>query len=440
MVGVPGRSKACNTCRMRKKGCDFQRPSCGQCRRIGVDCGGYTRSRVFVNVTNPANIRGLRSQAAVPGTLGIIQPPSLSRTAFEERIFDLFWEGFMPSAPLFSPGSSIKRYSNGDWATAVQDLYRTDTALRQGLLALSLGTIGRRDKQQWMINDGLKFYCNALSEMNVALRHPSRRKSDALMVGSRILGFYEAISHIKRRQRCPLSQPVWKTVPWRNIPKTPKDTLADVFVDVPGILEDIDLLRGCKDGEAKEAKRYKLIEECWRMDAELNWWLEFLSPRQELEELLVRGFSNPTACDVAVASIMSLFWTMCVLTYSTLRLVMGPEPHLELPERTNPRLYCAKIANIVEIFFHPAAGTFGIQSAPLPIGMALVYLNSTEEGFTCAEKWKLLSFFGRRADSGIGIGKFLQSTQSDGLATTGNVTITPESIKAKSRRWMGVVA
>ncbi|KAF4814178.1 hypothetical protein CGCSCA5_v007908 [Colletotrichum siamense] len=438
MVGVPGRSKGCNTCRKRKKGCDLQRPVCGQCLKAGIECAGYERKRIFVNVTsnNPKPKNTALALVAPP----TIQAPLFSHSAYEEKILDLFWETYMPDAPAFTPGTPIVRYSHSDWAATVQDLYRTDAALRQSLLAISLGTIGRRDKQVWMIDEGLKFYCQALGELNTALRHPTRWRSDALMVASRILGLYETITHIKRRQRCPLSHPIWKTVPWKHHPKSSKDALVDIFVDIPGILEDLDELRDCEPGTEKEAKRRRLVNECWRIDRELTRWLDKMGPTEELEDLERRGVDNPTMCDVVITSIMTLFWTTSILAYSTLRLALGPKPDIELPERTNPRVFCTKIANIVDVFFHPNAGTFGISSAPLPIGMALVYLNSTEEGFNSEDKRKLVSFFGMRANNGIGIGKFLISTQSDGIVPRGAVQYPKcDAIKDKAKRWMGAV-
>ena len=48
MVGVPGKSKGCSTCRRRKKGCDQKRPVCGQCHSGGYACGGYERERTFI--------------------------------------------------------------------------------------------------------------------------------------------------------------------------------------------------------------------------------------------------------------------------------------------------------------------------------------------------------------------------------------------------------
>ncbi|KAF6808532.1 C6 zinc finger domain protein [Colletotrichum sojae] len=502
MVGAPGRSKGCNTCRRRKKGCDLQRPACGQCLKVGIECEGYERKRIFVNVTNPARGTTVRAaaMAAVPVTMSstsIIHSSTLSRAAYEKKMVDLFWDGYIPGAPVGGgPANPISRYSHADWALTVQDLYRTEPALRQTLLAISLGTVGRRDGQQWMVDDGLRFYCRALNETNVALRHPTRWKSDGLMVATRILGLYEllygaddrerrgisqaqsweghamgemalvgqrrpgshvnghahrlfcsarvhlVISHIKQRRKCPLSHPVWKTVPWRTHLKSPRDVLVDVFTDIPGLLEDLDSVRDCASGDEKEAKRSRLIAECWRIDRELTWWLDNLSPQAELADLQARGAADPTACDVVVASAMGLFWATCILTYSTLRLALGPEAvaGAGLSEHTNPRPYCTKIADIIDVLFHPSAGTFGVQSAPLPIGMALVYLNATDEGFNSAEKRKLRSYFGKRSNNGIGIGKFLVSTQSDGIVPRGAAQApTRQVIQDKARRWMGTV-
>ncbi|KAJ0273701.1 hypothetical protein Brms1b_011053 [Colletotrichum noveboracense] len=423
MVGVPGRSKGCNTCRKRKKGCDLQRPVCGQCLKAGIECAGYERKRIFVNVTsnNPKPKNTALALVAPP----TIQAPLFSHSAYEEKILDLFWETYMPDAPAFTPGTPIVRYSHSDWAATVQDLYRTDAALRQSLLAISLGTIGRRDKQVWMIDEGLKFYCQALGELNTALRHPTRWRSDALMVASRILGLYELLYGADDRERRGISQ---------------AQSWEDIFVDIPGILEDLDELRDCEPGIEKEAKRSRLVNECWRIDRELTRWLDNMGPTEELKDLERRGVDNPTMCDVVITSIMTLFWTTSILAYSTLRLALGPKPDIELPERTNPRVFCTKIANIVDVFFHPSAGTFGISSAPLPIGMALVYLNSTEEGFNSEDKRKLVSFFGMRANNGIGIGKFLISTQSDGIVPRGAVQYPKcDAIKDKAKRWMGAV-
>jgi hypothetical protein len=51
MVGVPGKSKACHECKRRRVKCDFSRPRCSRCTKIGRDCPGYEQRRFFVNRT-----------------------------------------------------------------------------------------------------------------------------------------------------------------------------------------------------------------------------------------------------------------------------------------------------------------------------------------------------------------------------------------------------
>ncbi|KAK4235351.1 hypothetical protein C8A03DRAFT_17900 [Achaetomium macrosporum] len=48
MVGVPGRSKACHTCRQRKIRCDGDLPSCRNCVNSRRVCTGYQRKRAFI--------------------------------------------------------------------------------------------------------------------------------------------------------------------------------------------------------------------------------------------------------------------------------------------------------------------------------------------------------------------------------------------------------
>ncbi|EPE10572.1 c6 zinc finger domain protein [Ophiostoma piceae UAMH 11346] len=58
MVGVPGRSKGCNTCIQRKVKCDGGQPACNNCKKSNRLCTGYKRPVAFVmssNVTLGAN-------------------------------------------------------------------------------------------------------------------------------------------------------------------------------------------------------------------------------------------------------------------------------------------------------------------------------------------------------------------------------------------------
>ncbi|KEF59499.1 uncharacterized protein A1O9_04343, partial [Exophiala aquamarina CBS 119918] len=93
MVGVPGRSKSCGTCRIRRKGgCDRKRPFCRHCLKLRLKCDGYGRNTVFVTSTtrSPPRYRGEAAEWQI--TL----PNALARSAHEERYFDIFWRTYLP--------------------------------------------------------------------------------------------------------------------------------------------------------------------------------------------------------------------------------------------------------------------------------------------------------------------------------------------------------
>ncbi|KAH7629089.1 hypothetical protein B0T09DRAFT_150698 [Sordaria sp. MPI-SDFR-AT-0083] len=48
MVGVPGKYKGCNSCRVRRVKCDNERPFCRKCIDSGRECLGYERETVFI--------------------------------------------------------------------------------------------------------------------------------------------------------------------------------------------------------------------------------------------------------------------------------------------------------------------------------------------------------------------------------------------------------
>ncbi|EGY23391.1 C6 zinc finger domain-containing protein [Verticillium dahliae VdLs.17] len=398
MVGVPGRSKGCNTCRSRKKG-------------------------------------ALSVSRASPPVHDVSLHPDLARSAYEVKYLDLFWRAYLPSGKAFTPYAS--GYSIGGWTAVARDLFHTDGALRKALLAMCLGTLGRNGGEPWMVKEGLRSYTLALGQMTIGLRSPEKRSSDAFLVASRLMGLYELfvdsrmhliITAIKLRKRNFLSSPEWKTIPWTNAAKLPKDLLLDIFVDIPGLLEDLDALALCDDAASRPLLYARLVADCWRTDERLVSWFEEQSPRAHLEAIKEREYKEPTPEDTAVAMSMSLYWTACLLTYSTLILVLTSNPTspldvTTLPERMSLNSYCAAIADILEIFFQPSSGIFSVQLVPLPLGIALSYLASTlKPGMPPPPKLKkLLSYFTRGA-GGASVGSFLRSMMLNGMGKLSNAS------------------
>ena len=246
----------------------------------------------------------------------------------------------------------------------------------------------------------------------------------------------QALSAILQRKRLPLSTPEWKSVPWQNIPKNMKDILADVLVEMPGLLEDLDnMLCLPSESSAQTTSRRDLIRKCWEYDAQLLSWLGLLSniaqppehhdPCPEPENHSGESKSD-LVTHVAQVHGMSLFWLTSMVLYSILRAVSGPED--VLTERTNPMHHARKLVEAIGILMRPESGLYGKQSAALQIEIAWRY--ATELGGSSGEGGDLLEALERlRGDLDRG----LVATREGTKAGSGDVGlgIGMEAMKGK---------
>lgn len=79
------------------------------------------------------------------------------------------------------------------------------------------------------------------------------------------------------RTRSILADPEQMTIPWTNVPKTPKDMLTDTFAEIPGLLVDLDDLR--RSSEDAYTTREALIRRCWQLEKSWRAWLTHHQPR-----------------------------------------------------------------------------------------------------------------------------------------------------------------
>ena len=163
-----------------------------------------------------------------------------------------------------------------------------------------------------------------------------------------------------------------------------------------------------------------MIQECWRLDRELAQWFDMHGLQLQMDGLMERRFrnENPLLSDIVTAHIMGIFWTACILVYSTLRSVLALQNgggEASLPNRMELRQYCWHVADIAEVLLHPSAGVFGMHSAPLPVGIALMCLNLIEEssGSMSHERRRLLGLFDIGHGRGDDLRKFIASATRD---------------------------
>jgi hypothetical protein len=190
--------------------CDQQRPACGQCRRAGLECGGYERSLVFVHASGAAAASsgtpqahyGRRSGPAAAGTAAAVAaarvdvvrggdpasvalPNDLTRTAYTSKYLGMFWEDYLPHGRTFSVAAASM--ANGGWTTVAQEVYDRSMPMRLSMLANCLAAIGQRDGKQWMVEEGSKLYGRSLRELGNSLRNPAEAHSVSTLMATRML-------------------------------------------------------------------------------------------------------------------------------------------------------------------------------------------------------------------------------------------------------------
>ncbi|KAF2729457.1 hypothetical protein EJ04DRAFT_66749 [Polyplosphaeria fusca] len=428
MVGVPGRSKGCRTCRRRKKGCDLQRPICGPCEAKGLVCGGYDRDRIFVHTTQqppsphpPSRLAlGRQSHALTPLAQAQFQP--LMSSAYAESTLAAFWDEYFPSA---------NKLTSSSFATFLPTLYTQDGALRLATLALGSALVSKIHSNRALFEQGRVFYGRGLQELTRAIRSPERAKSDALLAVPRVMGLFEmlfgadydlsmqarswrshsegefalmrargpeahidgighqlfvdgrmyvAIAAMTSRKAIVLNNEEWKSVPWRRIPKTPKDSLMDVMMGVPELHELQDILTSSENmspGE-REATRDKIAALYWKLDHQLQTWSALNDSHihhPDTEDPIPITFSNLTLADMQITV---LYWAICVKLYEILHQVLDDQPTSPpLSSSTrSPRLYARRIARAIEVFFQPEWGTFGATVTAFPVGVAMRFFGA----------------------------------------------------------------
>jgi hypothetical protein len=244
----------------------------------------------------------------------------------------------------------------------------------------------------------------------------------------------KAILDAQRRKRSPLSTLEWKTVPWTLIPKNNSDTLVDILVDIPGLLEQVDEVRACEYLGEKRERQLLLQRNCWELDAALRAWSATTKPGRSAESFDSGLDRDVPLDDLATAHLMNLYWTICLLVYGTLHQVSDPDA--VLPPRTDPALYSHNIAMSTAIFFNDNSGWWGQISSAFAMGVAMQYIAAS--GVQNDDYKRLHRFFMYRK-GGVRLGDFLQSLQRHHIDSKKQLIDADgfEGSRARAMSWLG---
>lgn len=214
MVGVAGRSKACNTCRQRRikvrfsavfaptwngptdccltiKKCSYERPHCAQCIKSNFRCTGYQRERQFVVgskfVQGQPTLEEQRSSMhmvrSTPSKV-IWQAAPSPHASYRLQLLNEF-------LGLYLPVTHLGPVEDRPWLSLVTSLPSPTRALEVAVMALSTARLGRVKNDPSMMTESLQLYTLGLSEIQKALWNPALMYKDETLAASMALAMYE---------------------------------------------------------------------------------------------------------------------------------------------------------------------------------------------------------------------------------------------------------
>ncbi|BAE61123.1 hypothetical protein COH20_002821 [Aspergillus flavus] len=203
MVGIPGRSKGCKTCRRRKIGCDLQEPQCGQCKKSGRHCEGFDKDIAFIHRTPQGLLRKGQEQCQGPApwetscgansTSTKQIPPQINNAAiYVDGMLHTFLVAFLPSSPILP----LSHHSNitvppAPWMRIAIALPRRGPLLSTALQALCMTKIARAHGDQALLMQGMAAHTQALRALQNAINDRNTALTDETLAAIRVLGTYE---------------------------------------------------------------------------------------------------------------------------------------------------------------------------------------------------------------------------------------------------------
>ncbi|KAJ4288607.1 hypothetical protein N0V90_011844 [Kalmusia sp. IMI 367209] len=381
-----------------------------------------SNTRSVSPASTSAQSRSTDVQIRVPSQTDVVLPQALAISAYHEKTVEAFFSLYLPDYRNDVRNHMLRAHG---FINVLSILYTRDEALKLAVVALGTAMLGKVLGNEEWAHQGRKLYGQALQEMRRALRSDQRAKSEALLIVPRLGAMFEIIAAIRLRKATALNKNEWKTIPWELIPKTPKDSLLDIFAGIPEILEDIDNLRLESNAPHEDALRASIITKCKILAAELTAW-----ERIHQTNIYHPDTEKPTKIefgDVSIAHLTLYYWTASLYIYGTLSAVslpdaIGPYPdHIASTRETGgsssclsdkPRFFARRITRAVPYFFHTSCGIWGAITVAFPMGSALLCLrNDGVEGNM--EYTKLV--FRAWADPSLpsAIKDFLQSMRRD---------------------------
>jgi len=380
---------------------------------------------------NHTSNRQLLASHKNPRQAGLAPSSPLSCEGTKAGIIGQFWDSYFPNSTTFPRG--LFAFTFGGSLDAIQTHTAQSPALAKQMLAVALATANRSPTgEPWMMRESRRLYTDALrmAAQDIFAKGPDLEQQ---LVATRLFSLYESffgrgqqdheaqarswllhsngetaivtsnspdtyatgrahrlflagrhqiiMTALLQEKRTFLSDPIWKTAPWTYYPKTPRDHLLDIFVDIPSVLEGVKAMKAWKSEAKKAEYEYLLGRAVNNINTRLLAWHKQCAfpivPADLVEELPERV----TADLLAAAHVMTLYHCL-TLRCNALHQNLSGAADLRIDD--DHELY--ELTRASRLFGHPDAGLFRLHIATFPLITGLLLIEARGEGAYPAEK------------------------------------------------------
>ncbi|KAL7931209.1 hypothetical protein V8C35DRAFT_119574 [Trichoderma chlorosporum] len=394
MVGVGGRSRACDQCRRRRIKCDLTTPHCKRCLKAGLQCGGsrglsilqYNGQSGQVVLSNMASGAPVMNNAATGQDAGLSGASHLSRR--NSVSLASIYRPQTTRDEIFITYTMSQLLKGGD-ATTIPG--SSGGLAEQCLVALSTTYFGIAHKERDILRHGMSKYGSSLWTLNQMLGDQSASCTLDVLEAIMIMALFEYLisdlengwlqhsqglqrlleirgpesmaslhcliilesvrpsiifSALLLRQNTILASTEWKTLPWVHHP-TRKDAmqlLIDILADCPELFVLREALPAYSTSIERSSALHHLEEKVhtileslhtWKQSTYISPWTEVASPASTPQISDLEG--RPTPAWQTIFQFESLYQANIMTLFHgamilVLKLYLGLQ--LELKEDT----------------------------------------------------------------------------------------------------------
>ncbi|KAL7952814.1 hypothetical protein V8C34DRAFT_318714 [Trichoderma compactum] len=353
MVGVGGRSRACNECRRRRIKCDLTTPHCKRCLKAGLQCGGSRGLSILqYDGQSKRAISSNTSSAAraISNTTMGLDVSSSGASHLSNMNPSYPWSIYRPQIPhedIFITYTISQLLENGADVSSMPG--SSGGLAKQCLVALSTTYFGIAHMEQEILRRGMSKYGKSLRTLNQRLGDQSASRTLDVLESIMIMALFEYLisdleagwlqhsqglqrllelrgpesmaslpcltilesvrpsiifSALLLRQNTILASPDWKTLPWVNHTgrKDAMQHLIDILADCPELFVLRESLPA-KTAQLErryalhqlEEKAYAILDslQTWKQGPGIRPWTDVPSPSSTPEIMDSEGRPTP---------------------------------------------------------------------------------------------------------------------------------------------------